>query len=740
MSSFLAEMKRRNVFRVVGVYAVSSWVLAQLAGVLESAMNLPPWFDTMVVSLLLIGFPIALILAWAFEMTPEGVKRTEAATEDEIAHHKKAGALDYVLIAGLVLVAVLVIGDRIMPKETSEPATATTTIAETTDATETTSADSQILEGQSIAVLPFEDFSADKDQAYFADGIAEELLNVLARVDGLRVASRTSAFSFKEREMSIKEIAQALNVNHILEGSVRKAGDTLRITAQLIDTDTDQHLWSETYDRPLTAENIFVIQDEISKAIVLELNGRLDLLPETSDRLTQSTEALEAYLKGKEAYGPRNADGIELGITELIRAVTLDPEFSVAHAKLSRAYVLASTYGELAVASAAPRAQIHMNRAMALAPDDWDVLSDQAWWLEAQRSNYGAQDVTTEQVVAAFDAAIAANPNNAEAHRGKGWTLLNADRLEEARPPLERALELNPREMTVYLNLGGLARRQNRYDEAKKLMLEAVRQSPEATAPRISLALIYMAYGNLETAHRILQSCRTKNSCAARLGNLYVSLGIDNEDSRLLDDYTLLSKHYLAGDFDQFAQIVSTLDGTPPLVKSEMYAYVGRWDEAYKIMQENPALFEPMLQGLAYSDSLPSSEEIALLATLDRQDDPRAKAFRASLAERYQDVVPSEGMHPDLYFNGATWQMLEDNPDGAMVWLNALAERGISYQIGPFPIFEPLKPRADYQAFLARMDSYTDRDRALIEAQLANPPAVWWSPDEMPEDPEEDKG
>lgn len=721
MKNILTELKRRSIFRVIGVYAISAWVLAQLAGVLESSMNLPTWFDTVVVSFLLIGFPIAIILAWAFEMTPEGIKRTTNAIDDAGAAHKSTGWLDYVLIAGFVLVAGLVIGDRILPKNTAAPDSNAIT------------GDVQTLTGQSIAVLPFEDFSPNKDQAYFADGIAEELLNVLARVDGLRVASRTSAFTFRDRQSSIAEIAQALNVNHILEGSVRKAGDTLRITAQLIDTKTDEHMWSETYDRPLTAENIFVIQDEISKAIVLELNGRLDLLPETDERLTQSTEALEAYLKGKEAYGPRSAEGLEIGITELIRAVTLDPEFAVAHAKLARAYVLASNYAELEKINAYPRAQIHIQRAQEMAPDDWDVLSEYAWFLETKRSDFGAQYITIEQVLAAFDAAIAANPNNAEAHRGKGWSLDSVGRLEEAKASLELAKELNPREPLVYLNLTDTMEKLGDWDASINFGIQAVRLNPTASLSLVSLGSTYRDTGEVVTAHRIFQSCRTDDRCARRLGSIFTDLGIDSNDPKLQGPYTLLTKHYLAGDYDQFATTVKTLNGTPIDIKAQMYGSVGFWDEAYQLIQDNPSVFKAFLLRSAAIDSRTLSNEINLLATLEHHNDPRAKTVRASLSNKYQSMVPGQQNKPETYVNGAKWSMLESDPDGAMTWLNAFADRGKSYFLYNHALFKPLETRADYQAYVARMESYRDRDRALIQAQLANPPAVWWSPDESAE-------
>ena len=720
MSSIFSELKRRNVFRVAGVYAVVGWLLVQMAAVLENSLNMPGWFDTVVVSFLLIGFPIAMILAWAFEMTPEGFKKTEAVQPGESVAAKTASILDMALVGGLAIVGILIVGDRLAPKAAIVPGGSVV------------AAGGVQFAGQSIAVLPFEDFSPGKDQEYFADGIAEELLNVLARVEGLRVASRTSAFSYKGREASIAEIGAALNVTHILEGSVRKAGDTLRITAQLIDTKTDEHMWSETYDRPLTAENIFEIQDEISKAIVLELNGRLDLLPETATRATQSTEALEAYLKGKEAYAPRNAEGVETGLTELIRAVTLDPDFAVAHAKLARAYALATEYSDLDKAYAYPRAEIHMARALALAPNDWDVLAEHAWLLEAQRS-FADGDATFDQVIAAFDVAIAANPNNAEAHRGKGWILSKTDRLADARASLERARELNPRDPLIYLNLTNVARSQGDQKEVLDLATEAVRQNPSALYSRASLGAAYSDLGDVEMAHRIFQSCRIEPACASYLGSMHLELGIDVTDPRLLDEYSLLSKAYLAGDKDAFAKTVAALDGPTPRDKVGMYAVVGRWDEGYKVIEENPAEFEALFKGLTEKNNYTISSELALLETLERKSDPRAKAVRASLAKHYSGVVPSENAPSDTYTNGARWRMLNDDPDGAMVWLNALAGLGRPQNLDNVAIVSSLKPRADFQAFSARMEAFRTRDRALIEAQLANPPQVWWSPDELEE-------
>ncbi|MBL4619820.1 MAG: hypothetical protein JKX88_06965, partial [Marinicaulis sp.] len=262
MNKLLTELRRRNIFRVAGVYAVVGWILMQVAGTLENSLNLPDWFDSAITATLLIGFPIAVLLAWAFEMTPEGVKRTETIAEGESVTVKTGRKLDVAILGGLVLVGVMIGWQMLRPV----PAP-----SNTTDIGE------QTISAASIAVLPFSDLSPNGDQEYFSDGMAEEILNVLVKVTGLNVASRTSSFGFKGQEaLGIPFIAEKLNVRHVLEGSVRKSGETIRITAQLIDAQTDQHLWSETFDRTLTTENIFAIQDEIANAIVDRLGIVID--------------------------------------------------------------------------------------------------------------------------------------------------------------------------------------------------------------------------------------------------------------------------------------------------------------------------------------------------------------------------------------------------------------------------------------------------------------------------------
>jgi TolB-like protein len=258
--SLFQELKRRNVIRIAILYLVSSWVLLQLADVLSSLLNAPEFAGSIVVMLLVLGFFPALIFAWVYEMTPEGLKREVEVDRSQSMTPETGKKLNVVIIVLLVIAISGLVVDRLIPETSVEE-----------DAVLVESPEAPVND-LSIAVLPFADLSPGSDQEYFSDGIAEEILNVLVRIEGLKVASRTTSWGFKGQEaLGIPFIAEKMNVRHVLEGSVRKSGDTVRITAQLIDADTDQHLWSETYDRTLTAESVFEVQDDIAQAIVEQL-------------------------------------------------------------------------------------------------------------------------------------------------------------------------------------------------------------------------------------------------------------------------------------------------------------------------------------------------------------------------------------------------------------------------------------------------------------------------------------
>jgi len=332
--SFFAELKRRNVFRAGIAYVVASWLFLQVIDFALDVIDAPNWIIQVLVLLAAVGLPAILTFAWVFEMTPEGLKReSEIQPEDSVTSHT-ARKLDKLTIVLLVSAILIVVVDRFVPESgpDSEPNTENTASLKPESAVTEESAPKM----PSLAVLPFANMSSDPDNEFFSDGISEELLNLLVQVDGLRVPSRTSSFAFKGKNMDIKEIARQLAVEHILEGSVRKSGNQVRITAQLIDVKTDTHLWSNTYDREL--ENIFAIQDEISREIISELKVALDttgLISRDESRPTNNMQAYQDYLRGRYLFIQRGVPSLKASVKVLQSAVALDPTFTEAWAALS---------------------------------------------------------------------------------------------------------------------------------------------------------------------------------------------------------------------------------------------------------------------------------------------------------------------------------------------------------------------------------------------------------------------
>ena len=332
--SFFAELKRRNVFRAGIAYVVASWLFLQVIDFALDVIDAPNWIIQVLVLLAAVGLPAILTFAWVFEMTPEGLKReSEIQPEDSVTSHtaRKLNKLTIVLVVSAILIVVV---DRFVPE--SGPVSKSGTENAASLKPEPAVTEESAPKMPSLAVLPFANMSSDPDNEFFSDGISEELLNLLVQVDGLRVPSRTSSFAFKGKNMDIKEIARQLAVEHILEGSVRKSGNQVRITAQLIDVKTDTHLWSNTYDREL--ENIFAIQDEISREIISELKIALDttgLISRDESRPTNNMQAYQDYLRGRYLFIQRGIPSLKASVKALQSAVFLDPAFTEAWAALS---------------------------------------------------------------------------------------------------------------------------------------------------------------------------------------------------------------------------------------------------------------------------------------------------------------------------------------------------------------------------------------------------------------------
>ncbi len=436
MASVWAELRRRNVVKVAVAYAIVGWLLVEVASVVLPTFKAPEWIMQVFTFLVIVGFPLALILAWAFELTPEGIKREKDVDRSQSITHITGRKFDYLIIAALVLA----LGFFAFDKFVLDPSRDAELVRATTEAVmeQVTESVKSEMPGKSIAVLAFTDLSPAGDQEYFSDGISEQLLNVLVKVEGLRVASRTSSFAFKGKDISIPGIAKALNVDHVLEGSVRKAGNTIRITAQLIDVRTDSHLWSETYDRELA--DIFAIQDEISGQIVQALKIVLGTgEQEAMDHVRKPTENLEAYelyLRGRYFWQRRGGDNIRHAIDLFEQATKLDPQFARAWSSLAAARITLPVYSDAPQAEQFALALSAAQRALIL--DDslaeaYAVLAATAFtnreWAEGEGHDLSA---------------IASEPKNSTAHVWRGEHLVSVGRVRDALKETLIAYQLDP--------------------------------------------------------------------------------------------------------------------------------------------------------------------------------------------------------------------------------------------------------------------------------------------------------
>jgi TolB-like protein len=464
------ELSRRRVFRVAGIYGVVAWVLTEVADVVFPALQLPDWTVTFVVALLILGFPIAMIFAWVFDIGPQGIERTEPLAERAkgIPHPER---LVYV---ALVVVAMGIMAWFLYPRVTDT--------AQRADGPR-----------DSIAVLPFSNLSQDSNNDYFSDGMSEELLNLLARVPNLRVASRTSSFAYKDQNIDVREVARQLGVDTVLEGSVRRQGDRVRITAQLIDARDGYHLWSQTYDREL--KDIFAVQDEISAEIVKALKVTLAGDGEGDEEApepvlaraapTDNVEAYQYYLQARHQFKRRGEEAINKTISLLEQALELDPEFARAYAGLAAAYVVLPGYVGEAPGRYFEEASVAARQALARDPN-----LGEAHAVLAQIDN-GRWNWTDAE--AGFFFATSLDPNDPTAHHWHSILLRNAGRLEASLEAAKKAFELDPASpiinnnlALVYVSLG--------YDE------QALKYS--RSAQELGLANVGGAVEQITTARR----------------------------------------------------------------------------------------------------------------------------------------------------------------------------------------------------------------------------------------------
>jgi adenylate cyclase len=400
IAGFIAELRRRRVFRVIALYLVAGWVVIEVSATVLPGLNLPDWAPTLVIVLVALGFPVALLMAWAFDIGPEGVTRTGSA-EEEAAPAKVAP-------------------ERQPDTPEARPAKAPSARSK---------------DDLSIAVIPFLNLSGDKENEYFSDGIAEEILNLLVKLPQLKVASRTSSFVFKGRTVNIRTVADELGVSTVLEGSVRQAGGRVRITAQLIDVATDTHMWSETYDREL--KDVFAIQDDIAQSIVDALQMTLTPKERRSIQFvaTSDANAYDHYLRGRSFMYSMSRQDYEHAIRMYQQAIDLDHKYALAYAGMADAYAHLYRYAEATPENAAKAVEAS-KKAIELDPDSAEAHASRGLSLFISEKYEAAQKE--------FQEAIRLNPKLWEAHYYSGLASSSKGDFEQAVGHYENAMEVNP--------------------------------------------------------------------------------------------------------------------------------------------------------------------------------------------------------------------------------------------------------------------------------------------------------
>ena len=507
--NFFSELKRRNVYKVAVAYAVVGWLVIQVSSTVLPTFHAPEWVVQTLVVLVAIGFPIALVIAWAFELTPEGLKRAEDV-DLAMKRRPKSHAWIYVVAVGAVLSIGLFMLGRYGFREKNS-----STVE---------------LPAKSIAVLPFDNLSEDKSNAYFAEGVQDEILTRLAKVADLKVISRTSTQHFKSAPDNLPQIAKQLGVMNILEGSVQKANDQVRVNVQLINALTDAHLWAETFDRKLT--DIFAVESEIAKTIADTLQAKLTGSEKTamSKKPTANPEAYELYLKGRFFWNKRTSADLRKAVDYFNQAIAKDSNYALAYAGLADAFAMYPDYGVEAPADAYPRAKSAAMKALELD----NTLGQPHAALGLVYANF---EHDFAKSIGEFERAAQLDPNYATAHQWINTGLEPTGQFDRSIAETKHAIELDPLSLIINADLAYSYFNARRFDDALAQSQKTLEIDPSFHVARGYLGLALQFKGQLAEAIPEFRTAAASNDepfSQALLGQALARAGMRDEAQRIL--------------------------------------------------------------------------------------------------------------------------------------------------------------------------------------------------------------
>jgi serine/threonine-protein kinase len=513
LGSFFAELKRRNVYKVAVAYAVVAWLLIQAASIFLPAFDAPPWVMKIFIVIIIFGFPVALIFSWAFEITPEGIKlESEIAPSKSIAR-RTGRKIVAVTIALAVVAAGLFVYQLVRSKsDTSSSSPATAAIA-----------------NKSIAVLPFDNLSRDPDNAYFCEGVQDEILTRLAKVADLKVISRTSTQHFKSTPDNLPQIAKQLGVTNIIEGSVQKAGDQVRVNVQLINALTDAHLWADTYDRKLT--DIFAVESEIAKTIAETLQARLTGSEKSSiaKTLAVKPEAYELYLKGKFFAEKRTDADLRKSIDYYDQAIAKDPNYPLAYVGLADSHLLLTAYGTLSPKEAASPARAALKKAL--------ELDDSLAQAHASSGLLATVELDLNRSITELERAIQLNPNYATAHHWIALPLTAIGQFDRGIAEGKRAVELDPLSLIINADLSWVYFKGRHYEEAETQARKTLEMDPRFYVAHFYLGEALQFRGKLADGIAEFQRAAEENNdpfSQSMLAQAYARQGKTDEAHKVL--------------------------------------------------------------------------------------------------------------------------------------------------------------------------------------------------------------
>ena len=487
IDNFFSELKRRNVYKVGIAYTVAGWALAQGFAQVFPVFDIPNWVIRLIVLLIIIGLPIALVLAWMFEITPQGIKRTEAADAMPASAKPRKYIWIYVVVIGAAISIGLFFLGRYSAQNTPTPRPVTQP-----EARPGFQSEAATVPQKSIAVLPFDNLSRDPDNAYFCEGVQDEILTRLAKVADLKVISRTSTQHFKSSPDNLPQIARQLGVAHILEGSVQKAGDAVRVNVQLINAASDAHLWADTYDRKLT--DIFAVESEIAKTIAETLQARLTGSEKSamSKTPTVNPEAYELYLKGRFFWNKRNGDDLRKAIDYFNQAIAKDPGYALAYVGLADSYLLFPNYAAVSPADSIPPARSAIKKAL--------ELDDSLAEAHASAGLLATVELKLQPAIDELKRAAELKPNYATAHHWLALAWMTVGQFDPAIAEAKRAVELDPLSLIINADFSWLYLCSRRYDEAEAQARKTLEIDPHFFLAHYYLGEILQFKGHLTDA------------------------------------------------------------------------------------------------------------------------------------------------------------------------------------------------------------------------------------------------